>query len=111
MRRDCTRLLGLCVLFLATSVEAQILKCIDAEKNVTYSDVPCLRTEKMAFVDTRASSNVIDHSFIRSQKGRVFAPVAEAPAYSAPSAPSSPAPEPFVVDRTVKAAVQPGNSY
>lgn len=26
-------------------------------KSVTYSDVPCLRKEKTAFVDTRASSN------------------------------------------------------
>ena len=111
MRLACTQSLGLCVLFLAPPVEAQILKCIDAEKNVTYSDVPCLRTEKMAFVDTRAASNVMEHSFIRSQKGRVFASVAAAPVYSAPPAPPTPAPEPFVVDRTVKPAVTPGASY
>ena len=111
MKRDCIRALGLCVLFLAPSVEAQILKCIDAEKNVTYSDMPCLRTEKMAFVDTRAASNVMDHSFIRSQKGRVFAPAAAPPVYSAPPAPPPPAPEPFVVDRSVKPAVQVGASY
>ena len=107
MKRDCTSALGLCVLFLAPSVEAQILKCIDAEKNVTYSDVPCLRTEKRALVDTRASSNVMDHSFIRAQKARVFAPVAEPPRYSAPPAPPPPAPEPFTVDRSVKTAVSP----
>ena len=105
MRRDCTRTLGLCILFLAPPVGAQIVKCIDAEKNVTYSDVPCLRTEKTAFVDTRASSNVMDHSFIRAQKGRVFAPVSEVPVYSAPPAPPPPAPEPFTVDRSVKPAV------
>ena len=104
MKRDCTRALGLCVLFLAPSVEAQILKCIDAEKNVTYSDMPCQRTEKRALVDTRASSNVMDHSFIRAQKSRVFAPATEAPRYSASPAPPPPAPEPFVVDRTVKSA-------
>ena len=107
MKSECTLSLGLCALFLAPPVGAQILKCIDAEKNVTYSDAPCLRTEKKAFVDTRASSNVMDHSFIRAQKARVFAPVAEAPRYSAPPAPPPPAPEPFVVDRTVR----PATSY
>ena len=100
MRRECTCSLGLCILFLAPCVEAQILKCVDAEKNVTYSDVPCLRTEKTAVVDTRASSNVMDYSFIRSQKGRVFQPVTQAPVFAASPAPQPPAPEPFVVDRT-----------
>ncbi len=106
MRRDFTRSLGLCVLFLAPSAGAQVLKCTDAEKNVTYSDVPCLRTEKTAVVDTRASSNVMDHSSIRAQKGRLFAPVAAAPVYSAPPAPPPPSPAPFTVDRTVKPARQ-----
>jgi hypothetical protein len=105
MRRDFTRFLGICVLFLAPPVGAQILKCTDAEKNVTYSDVPCLRTEKTAVVDTRASANILDHSSIRAQKGRLLAPVAEAPVYSAPPAPPPPVPAPFVVDRTVKPAV------
>jgi len=104
MRRGRTMTLGLAALFLAPSIDAQILKCVDAEKNVTYSDVPCQRTEKTAVVDTRASSNVMDLSFIRSQKARLFAPVAAAPVYSASPAPSPPAPEPFVVDRTVKPA-------
>ena len=111
MRRDFIRSLGLCVVFLAPSAGAQILKCTDAEKNVTYSDVPCLRTEKKAIVDTRASSNVMDLSSIRAQKGRLFAPVAAAPVYSAPPSPPPPAPTPFTVDRSVKPAVQPGNSY
>jgi hypothetical protein len=105
MRRHFTPSLGLCVLFLAPSAGAQVLKCVDAEKNVTYSDVPCLRAEKTTVVDTRASSNVLDHSFIRAQKGRVFAPVAAAPVYSAPPAPSAPAPAPFTVDRSVKPAI------
>jgi hypothetical protein len=111
MTRACTRSLGLCVLFLAPPVGAQILKCVDAEKNVTYSDAPCLRSEKAAIVDTRASVNVMDYSFIRSQKSRVFAAAAAAPVYSAPPSPPPPAPEPFTVDRSVKPAVQPGSSY
>jgi Domain of unknown function (DUF4124) len=104
MRRDFTRSLGFCVLFLAPPAGAQVLKCTDAEKNVTYSDVPCQRTEKTAVVDTRASSNVMDHSFIRAQKGRIFAPVAEAPVYSASPAPPPPAPTPFTVNREVQPA-------
>ena len=94
--------LGLCVVFLAPSAGAQILKCIDAEGNVTYSDAPCLRTEKTAVVDTRASSNILDHSSIRALKGRLSAPVAAAPVYSGLAAPSRPSPTPFTVDRTVK---------
>ena len=105
MRCDFAWSLGFCVLFLAPSARAQILKCTDAEGNVTYSDVPCLRMEKMALVDTRASSNVMDLSFIRAQKGRLFTPVAEAPVYSAPPAPPPPAPAPFTVDRSVRPAV------
>jgi hypothetical protein len=102
MRRDFTRSLGFCALFLTPSAGAQVLKCTDAEGNVTYSDVPCLRTEKRALVDTRASSNVLDYSFIRAQKGRLFTPVAAAPVYSAPPAPPPPEPAPFTVDRSVK---------
>jgi len=104
MTGACTRFLGLCALLLASPVGAQILKCVDAEKNVTYSDVPCLRAEKAAVVDTRASSNVMDHSFIRAQKGRLFAPVAATPVYSAPPAPPPPPPAPFIVDRSPKPA-------
>ena len=111
MRCDFAWSLGFCVLFLAPSAGAQILKCIDVEGNVTYSDLPCLRTEKRALVDTRASSNVLDYSFIRAQKGRLFAPVAAAPVYSAPPAPPPPEPAPFTVDRSVKPAVQPLASY
>ena len=106
MARDRTMTLGLAALLLAPPVEAQILKCIDVEKNVTYSDVPCQRTEKMAIVDTRAATNVLDYSFIRSQKSRVFAPTPPPPSIaSSPSPP--PTPEPFVVDRSVK----PATSY
>ena len=111
MRRDFTWSLGFCVLFLAPSAGAQVLKCTDAEKNVTYSDVPCLRTEKTAVVDTRASSNVMDHSSIRAQKGRLFTPVAAAPVYSAPPAPPPAASTPFTVDREPRPVIQPVRSY
>ena len=111
MRYDFAWSLGLCVLFLAPSAGAQVLKCTDAEKNVTYSDVPCLRTEKTAVVDTRASSNVMDHSSIRAQKGRLFTPVAAAPVYSAPPAPPPPAPTPFTVNREQRPVIQPVRSY
>jgi hypothetical protein len=104
MACDRTMTLGLAALFLAPPVEAQILKCIDMEKNVTYSDVPCQRTEKMAIVDTRAATNVMDYSFIRSQKSRVFAPTPQLPSFSSSPSPPPPAPEPFVVDRSVKPA-------
>jgi hypothetical protein len=107
MKYNSASLLGLCVVLLVPNAGAQVLKCVDAEKNVTYSDMPCLRTEKTALVDTRASSNVMDHSFIRAQKGRVFEPVAEPRAYSAPAAAPAAAPAPFTVDRSVK----PATSY
>ena len=105
MRYDFAWSVGFCVLFLAPSAGAEILKCTDAEGNVTYSDI-CMRTEKRTVVDTRASSSVLDFSSIRAQKGRVFAPVAAPPVYSAPSASPPPAPSsaPFTVDRTVRPA-------
>ena len=113
MRCDFPWFLGFCVLFLAPCAGAQVLKCTDAEGSVTYSDVPCLRTEKTAIVDTRASSNVADHGSIRAQKSRLFAPVAAAPVYSASPASSAlgPAPAPFTVDRTVKPATQYARTY
>jgi hypothetical protein len=104
--------LGLGVLFVASTVQAQMaVKCTSAEGDVTYSDTPCLRTEKTAVVDTRAATNVLDYSSIRSQKERVWTPVAAAPVYSAPPAQPAPPPAPFVVDRTVKSAVQSARSY
>ena len=103
MRRVFTPSFALCVILLPPSVGAEIVKCTDAEGNVTYSDAPCQRKEKRVVVDTRAASNVLDYSFIRSQKARVFAPV-PAPVYSSSPSPPPPAPEPFVVDRSVKPA-------
>lgn len=103
MRRDLPRSLGLCVIFLVPTAGAEILKCTDAEGNVTYSDAPCLRTEKRAVVDTRASTSILDFSSIRAQKSRVFAPAqpASPPVYSAAPAPAQ---TPFTVDRTVRPA-------
>ena len=77
MRRDVP--IGLCVLLLSSAAGAQVVKCTDAEGNITYTDLPCLRSEKTNFVDTRAASNVVDHTFIRANKGR-----------AAPSAPAVP---------------------
>ena len=106
MRRNLARPLGLCVLLLAPSVEAQIVKCIDAEGSVTYSDMPCLRTEKRALVDTRASTNVMEFSSIRAQKSRVLAPAPPPPVYSSSAPPPPPPPPaPFTVDRSIRPAV------
>ena len=111
MRNNVAWPLGLCVLFVAPSAGAQVLKCTDAEGNVTYADVRCLRTEKTAIVDTKASTSVLDFSSIRAQKGRVLAPVAApAPVYSAPPAPPPPKAEPFTVDRSPKPATTPATA-
>lgn len=72
MRRD-VPCLGLCVLFFSSAAAAQVVKCTDAEGNVTYTDLPCLRSERTKFVDTRAASNVVDHTFIRANKGAASA--------------------------------------
>jgi uncharacterized protein DUF4124 len=94
MRRDSSCSVGLFALLLPLTAGAQVVKCTDAEGNVTYSDLPCLRSEKTTVVDTRAASNVADHSYIRAQKGRVWAPVSAPPVpvsyLSAPIAPASP---------------------
>ena len=103
--------LGWCVLLVAPSAGAQILKCTDAEGTVTYADVPCTRKEKTAVVDTRASSSVLDFSSIRAQKGRLSAAVEAAPVYSAPPAPPPQKLEPFVVDRSPKPVVNDRRSY
>jgi Domain of unknown function (DUF4124) len=100
--------LGFCVLFVVPAASAQVLKCIDAEGNVTYSDVPCLRSEKTTVVDTRASSNVMDHSSIRAHQGRLAAaPQAAAPVSAAP--PVTPRSSPTA--STVNRQVQPARTY
>jgi hypothetical protein len=93
MKRDLGWLLGLCALLLSPTAGAQVLKCVDAEGNVTYSDLPCLRSERATVVDTRAASNVADHSFVRAQKGRFETPPAPSVIYSSSAPPVAPPPE------------------
>ena len=79
----------------APAAEAQVIfKCIDAEKNVTYTEVPCLRSEASSVVDT--SSNSADFSSIRRETGRLQSQAAQAAqaARSQPSAPEAPATPP-----------------
>jgi hypothetical protein len=95
MRHDFAWSLGLCAVMFSPAANAQIVKCTDAEGNVTYSDLPCLRSEKRSFVDTRAAANVMDHSFLRANKGRLLAPPPALPPVpvtylSAPTPPPSP---------------------
>src|SRR5262249_26138571 len=56
---------------LVPAAGAQVFKCKDAEGKVTYTDVPCLRSETGSIVDTRASANVADHSSIRKEAARL----------------------------------------
>ncbi len=99
--------LGFCVLFVVPAASAQVLKCTDAEGNVTYSDVPCLRSEKTTVVDTRASSNVMDHSSIRAHQGRLAAAPQAAPVSAAPPA----TPPSSTTASTVNRQVQPARTY
>jgi hypothetical protein len=63
--------LTLSLAFLSSAAEGQVFKCKDADGKVTYTDVPCLRSETSSVVDTRASANVADHSAIRKEAGRL----------------------------------------
>jgi hypothetical protein len=55
--------------FLTPAVEGQVFKCKGEDGKVTYTDVPCLRSETTSFVDTR--SNVADHSSLRREATRL----------------------------------------
>jgi len=56
--------------FVPPAVEGQVVfKCKDADGKVTYTDVPCLRSEASSVVDARA--NVADHSSLRGQAARL----------------------------------------
>ena len=72
----------------APAASGQVFKCTDADGKVTYTDVPCLRSESSATVDTRA--NVADHSSIRKEATRLPGHEPPPPAPQAPAA--SPAP-------------------
>lgn len=95
MRSDSGIALGfaMSLALLSPVVQGQVFKCKDADGKVTYTDVPCLRSETSSIVDTRASTNVADHSSIRKEAARL--PSGEPPAAPQAQAQSaSPAPPP-----------------
>jgi hypothetical protein len=83
------------LVFLWPAAKGQVFKCKDAGGNVTYTDVPCLRSETSSNVDTRA--NVADHSSIRKETARLQSgpatapPQGQAPALNPEPAPPAPA--------------------
>jgi len=79
-------------LALLATAQAQVFKCKDTDGKVTYTDVPCLRSETESVVDTR--SNVADHSSIRKEAGRLQAAPAAPPPAPSPSASAPPPPPP-----------------
>ena len=102
MKRDSGVALGLAVglACLSPSASAQVFKCKDADGKVTYTDVPCLRSETGSIVDTRA--NVADHSSIRREAGRLQSEPPPAPQgqSSPPAPPAPPPPAPSSVQRS-----------
>lgn len=81
------------VVALAPVAQGQVFKCKAADGAVTYTDVPCLRSESSSFVDTRA--NVADHSSLRKEATRLRgSDVTTAPPVQAPSPSPAPAPPP-----------------
>jgi len=79
----------------ALVAEAQsVFKCVDAQGSVTYTEVPCLRSEASSVVDT--SSNSADFSSVRKETSRLQSQAAQAaaPAQSQPSNPEPPATPP-----------------
>ena len=97
MRSDTGIVLSLAVLLalLTPAAAGQVFKCKDADGTVTYTDVPCLRSETSAFVDAR--SNVADHSSLRKEAARLqsnevtTAPQGQTQAASPVSPPPAPA--------------------
>ena len=87
--------IGVILGFSTPVVVGQVFKCTAADGKVTYTDVPCLRSEATALVDTRA--NVADHGTLRKEAARLqsngasTAPQAEAPAAAPPDPPPRPA--------------------
>ena len=85
--------IGLAII--APAAQSQVFKCKDAEGKVTYTDVPCLRSETSSVVDTRSS--VVDNSSVRKEAGRLRSPeVATGPQGQSPtpSPPSQPSDQP-----------------
>ncbi len=100
VKRDGGNALGLAVslALLSSAAEGQVFKCKDAEGNVTYTDVPCLRSEASSVVDTRA--NVADHSGLRREAARVQRSEATSAGQAQAPSPAPPAPPPASAPRT-----------
>ncbi|HTT13340.1 MAG TPA: DUF4124 domain-containing protein [Burkholderiaceae bacterium] len=92
MKLDCGTALGfaLGLALLPAAAPGQVFKCKDADGKVTYTDVPCLRSETGTVVDVRSS--VADYSSLRKEAARLPASEpAPPPQGQSPSA-GSPAP-------------------
>jgi hypothetical protein len=84
---------ALSVAILVPAAQADVFKCKDADGKVTYTDVPCLRSETESVVDTRSS--VMDSSSVRKEATRLQSTaVATVPPASGPTASPPPPPPP-----------------
>jgi len=81
--------LGLALL--TPAADGQVFKCKDEDGKVTYTDVPCLRSETSSVVDTR--SNVADHTSLRKEATRLQSNEVTTAPQSSPQ-PASPRPPP-----------------
>jgi len=83
---------------LPVAAESQVFKCKNADGKITYTDVPCLRSETASVVDTRGAANVTDSSSIRKEiprlQGAEFASPPPQISSAAPSSAAAPAPAP-----------------
>jgi Domain of unknown function (DUF4124) len=88
--------LGLAVslVLLAPVAKGQVFKCKDADGNLTYTDVPCLRSEASLYVDPRP--NLADLSSIRKETARLQSSqgTAEPQRQTQASSPEPPPPAP-----------------
>jgi len=82
--------LGLALL--TPAAEGQVFKCKDDDGKVTYTDVPCLRSETSSIVDTR--SNVADHSSLRKELPRLQSSEVTTAPQGQSSSPRPPPPAP-----------------
>ena len=105
MGSDRAVVLGLALAVGAVSAaQGQVFKCTDTEGKVTYTDVPCLQSEKSAVVDTR--SNVADNGSLRQAAARLQnSPPVSTPQGSAQAA----SPAPAQPQRVLKDFVQRGS--
>jgi hypothetical protein len=87
------------LVLLAPAATGQVFKCKDADENVTYTDVPCLRSEASLDVDT--SPNLADLSSIRKETARLQSSEATAApqGQTQTSSPEPPPPAPATVEQ------------